>query len=127
MTKVLLIGAGGFIGALARYFVATWVQKFASAGTFPYGTLLVNLSGCLVVGILSYLVTVRGMFDDDTRAFLFVGIMGAYTTFSTFGNETLALFRDGKNLEAFANVGLHMILGLGAVALGRTMAGWVWK
>lgn len=127
MTKVLLIGVGGFIGALARYWVAGWVQRVASGGGFPYGTLVVNLSGCLIVGILSYLVTARGMFSDDTRAFLFVGIMGAYTTFSTFGNETLALLRDGKNVEAFANVGLHILLGLGAVAVGRTLAGWVWK
>lgn len=127
MNRILLIGAGGFIGALLRYYVSGWVQQAAKDAGFPWGTLIVNLSGCLAIGILSYLADMRGIFTPDSRAFVFVGMMGAYTTFSTFGNETMALFRDGESFTALMNVGAHMALGLGAVWAGRALASWAWR
>ncbi|HLF03276.1 MAG TPA: fluoride efflux transporter CrcB [Anaerolineales bacterium] len=127
MGKILLIGAGGFIGALLRYYVSGWAHQLAKDVGFPWGTLVVNLTGCLVIGVLSYLADVRGAFTPDTRAFVFIGIMGAYTTFSTFGNETMALLRDGETAPALANVGAHMALGLGAVWAGRALAGLIWR
>jgi CrcB protein len=127
MSRILLIGAGGFIGALLRYYVSGWVQQLAKDVGFPWGTLIVNLTGCLVIGILSYLADARGLFTPDSRAFAFIGIMGAYTTFSTFGNETMALMRDGESLPALMNVGGHVVLGLGAVWAGRVLASWIWR
>jgi CrcB protein len=127
MNKYLLVGAGGFIGSIARYWLSGYVQQVLANAGFPYGTLVVNLTGCFVIGLLSYLADVRGMFTPDSRVFTFVGLMGGYTTFSSFGNETMALFRNGETTPALVNVGAHVLAGLGAVWLGRVMAAWIWR
>src|SRR5262245_40811748 len=127
MTKIILIGLGGGIGAIARYVLSTYVQQSASIALFPMGTLVVNTLGCLIIGVLSYLADVRGLFTPETRALAFTGFLGGFTTFSTFGNETMALMRDGENGFAFANVALHLALGLGAVWAGRTFAALLWR
>ncbi len=127
MTKLLLVGAGGFIGAALRYSVSGWVQRAADNATFAYGTLIVNLTGCFIIGLLSYLADVHGAFTPESRAFVFVGILGGYTTFSSFGNETMALFRDGESVPALVNVGAHVIAGLGAVWVGRVLASLIWR
>lgn len=127
MTKFILIGVGGFVGALLRYYVSGWIQQMAKDVGFLWGTLIVNLSGCLAIGLFSYLADARGVFTAESRAFVFIGVMGAYTTFSTFGNETMALFRDGENGLALANAGAHVLLGLGAVWAGRALANLIWS
>jgi CrcB protein len=127
MGKILLIGVGGFVGAILRYYVSGWMQQWVRDAGFPWGTLIVNLTGCLVIGGLSYLADVRGAFTPEARAFLFIGLMGAYTTFSTFGNETMALLRDGEFTPALVNVGAHVVLGLSAVWAGRALAGLIWR
>lgn len=86
-----------------------------------------NLIGCLVIGFLSQLADSRGVFTAETRALVFVGALGGFTTFSTFGNETMNFLRDGENFPAILNVGAHIILGLGAVWLGRAIAYWIWR
>jgi len=86
--------------------------------TFPYGTLVVNLTGCLAIGVVTGLIDVRQVFELETRKFIIIGILGAFTTFSTFGYETLVMIRETEYLRAFANVGTHIILGLALVWLG---------
>ncbi len=127
MKTYLLVGVGGFIGSIARYWLSTFTQQYLNNPAFPYGTLLVNITGCFIIGLLSYLADVRGLFPPDSRAFTFVGLMGGYTTFSSFGNETMTLFRNGQTTPALVNVGVHVVVGLGAVWLGRLLAGWIWK
>jgi fluoride exporter len=127
MTKILLIGLGGGLGAIARYFLSFYIQQAANTAIFPLGTLVVNTLGCLVIGALSYLADVRGLFTPEARALAFTGFLGGFTTFSTFGHETMALVRDGENGAAFANLSLHVLLGLGAVWAGRALAAVVWR
>ena len=127
MTKILLVGAGGFIGSVLRYLVSGFAQTFSQSMAFPYGTLAVNVLGCFCIGFLSELADVRALISSDTRAFLIVGILGGFTTFSAFGNETMNLIRDGDAALALMNVGAHVLLGLGAVWLGYTMAALIWR
>lgn len=127
MTKIVLIGIGGFLGAVLRYWVSGLVQEASRSVDFPYGTLAVNLIGCLVIGFLSQLAEGRGAFTPETRAFAFIGFLGAFTTFSTFSNESLNLLRDGDGLLALLNLGTHLFFGLGAVWLGRILAYLIWR
>jgi fluoride exporter len=127
VNKFLLIGAGGFIGAVARYGVGGAIQEWSGSIDFPYGTLAVNVAGCLLIGLLSQLSELRGVLSPETRFFIFIGFLGAFTTFSTFGNETLGLLSGEKNLLAFLNMGLHMVLGLGAVWIGQALACQIWR
>lgn len=121
MFELFLIGAGGFIGAILRFGVSNIVQYWLKNYSFPYSTLLVNLLGCLLIGSLSELIESRGVISPEYRLFLFVGLLGAFTTYSTFGNESLNLLMNGKNPLFLANIGLHIILGLCAVWLGRVI------
>jgi len=118
MVKVLIVGVGGFLGAIARYGLSGWIQKRSQA-TFPYGTLTVNVIGCFVIGCLMYLVESRPALSPYTRLFIGIGILGAFTTFSSFGYETLQLMRAGSYRLALGNVGANFLLGLTAVWLGR--------
>jgi len=127
ITKLLLVGAGGFIGSVFRYAVGGAVQTLSQSVAFPYGTLAVNILGCFCMGILSELVDTRALISTDTRAFLIVGILGGFTTFSAFGNETMNLIRDGEAALALINVGTQVLLGLGAVWLGYTLAYMIWR
>jgi len=123
MTKVLLIGLGGFVGSVSRYFLSGFVHRFIFAtSSFPYGTLFVNLFGCLLIGFLNGLVEIRQLFSPEIRLFLFIGLLGGFTTFSSIGYETFALVRDGQMIAAFTNMILHLTLGLAAVWCGHTLA-----
>ena len=124
--KVFLVGAGGFAGSVLRYLFSGYVQNVSGSIGFPYGTLAVNLAGCFVIGLLSHLADVRGVFSPDARAFVFIGILGGFTTFSTFGNETMNLLRDGENASAMLNIGGHVVAGLFFVWVGRTIAYLIW-
>jgi CrcB protein len=127
MEKVLLVGTGGFAGAVLRYWVSGYVQQIARNTVFPFGTFAVNVLGCFIIGLLSQLAEDFGVFTTETRLLVFTGFLGGFTTFSTFGNETMNLFRDGQNLSAFGNLAIHFVLGLGAVWLGRTIAYLIWR
>ena len=115
------VGSGGFIGALARYGLGGFVHRHFSYTTFPIGTLTVNLVGCLFIGLLAGLVDARQFFGPEARAFLLIGILGGFTTFSTFGFETFALLRDGEYLRSAANILLNVVIGLALVWLGYTV------
>src|SRR4051812_18579710 len=89
MIKTLLVGAGGFIGSILRYLLSLSVQQWANSVGFPYATLIVNLLGCFLIGFLSEIAEAGGAFTAETRVFIFVGLLGGFTTFSSFGNETV--------------------------------------
>jgi CrcB protein len=118
MRNVIIVGLGGFTGSICRYLVSGWVQKLSGSGLFPYGTLSVNILGCLLIGLLGGWADNAELFSPSTRLFLLIGVLGGFTTFSTFGYETVALLRDRQLLAASANVGLHVFVGFAAVALG---------
>ncbi|MBH0197751.1 MAG: fluoride efflux transporter CrcB [Nitrospira sp.] len=127
MIKLLLIGAGGFIGSVLRYLVSGFVQTLSQSIAFPYGTLAVNVLGCFCIGFLSEIFTARALVGTNMQAFLVVGILGGFTTFSAFGNETMNLIREGDAVLALMNVGAQVLLGLGAVWLGYTVAYVIWR
>jgi CrcB protein len=120
--KLSLIGAGGFIGAVLRFLVSSWAQGRAGSALFPFGTLTVNMIGCLLIGFLSALVELKTMFSPETRSLLLIGLLGAFTTFSTFGNETLNLIRESRMELALLNAGGQVFLGVFLVWLGRFFA-----
>jgi CrcB protein len=127
MTNILLVGLGGFIGSILRYLLSGYVQQSTKSVDFPFGTLAVNVIGCFVIGFLAQLAEGRGMFTSGTRAFVFIGILGGFTTFSSFGNETLNLVRASQMFNALANIGANVIIGLIAVWLGRTVSYLIWR
>jgi fluoride exporter len=120
------VGVGGCVGSVLRYYLSGLVHQWTGREDFPIGTLAVNLAGCLVIGALSQLAEARGVFSPEARAFVFIGILGGFTTFSSFANETVMLWRDGESLLAFANVAAQVVLGLGAVVLGGAMSRTIW-
>jgi CrcB protein len=127
VVKLIWVGIGGFIGAVLRYLASGWAQSLSGSVSFPFGTLVVNIAGCFAIGALSYLADVRGMLGPDARLFLIVGILGGFTTFSAFGNETMNLLRDGQVLHAGINIVASLLLCLAAVWGGRALAVAIWR
>lgn len=127
LLRLSIIGAGGFTGAVLRFLVSSWVQTRSGSIVFPYGTMAVNMIGCLVIGLLTWLVETRSLFSMETRSFVLIGLLGAFTTFSTFGNETLALIRDSRIDLAALNAVSQVVLGVGMVWLGRIIASTLWS
>lgn len=123
MLKLLWVGCGGFAGAVARYLVSGWAQQAADT-RLPVGTFAVNAAGCFAVGALMTMVEERGLLSPEARWLLIVGFVGSFTTFSTFGYETLALAREGSWLAACGNAAAHVVLGLAAVFLGAAAVRW---
>ena len=117
MKHILAIALGGSIGAVLRYLASTGLHLLVGRG-FPYGTLLVNVLGSLIMGFLYVLLVERLAVGVEWRAVLLIGMLGAFTTFSTFSMETFALFEDGENIKALLNVILSVSLCLVAVWLG---------
>ncbi len=114
----LLVGLGGFFGANARFVLARWIGTLLDT-RFPMGTLVVNLIGCFALGGVAAIVLTRVVTrPDDVRLAVAVGFLGAFTTFSTFGYETLALIEDGSWLAALINILVSVALGLLAVHAG---------
>ena len=124
LINAVVVGSGGFLGALARYGLSGLVHRQVPLATFPYGTLVVNLLGCFIIGVLAGLAESRQLFGPESRTFVLIGILGAFTTFSTFGYETFAMLRDDEYLQAAANIGMHVILGLALVWLGYALTTW---
>ena len=120
MGNFLFIGLGGFLGAILRYALSDFVQNWSKFSQFPFGTLVVNLLGCLLIGALAQLGESRAIFSPETSSLIFLGFLGAFTTFSTFSSDSLNLMRNGQNLLSYLNIGASVVLGLAAVWLGRT-------
>jgi fluoride exporter len=120
--EIVSVGAGGAIGAILRYVVSGWVQQLAPLGAFPVGTLAVNFLGCTVLGTLGGLAESRYVLGSGARLFVFLGILGGFTTFSTFAYETVALAREGEILKGVLNVVLSVLLCLAGAWLGYGVA-----
>lgn len=127
MYPLVLIGVGGFIGAVLRYLMSGWVQNLTQSVTFPHGTLAVNIAGCFLMGIFSHLVETQAGMTAELRLFLMVGFLGSFTTYSTFSHETLNLLQEHGLSLALINMGTHVVIGLAAVLLGRFAIISIWR
>ncbi|MGH9380205.1 MAG: fluoride efflux transporter CrcB [Thermoanaerobaculia bacterium] len=112
------VGLGGGCGAALRFLIGGWIHRWLPGSLFPWGTFAVNVLGCLLLGLLYGLAEGRGLFGPGARLFLFIGLLGGFTTFSTFAWESGSLLRDGELVWAFGNVAGQVLLGLLAVWLG---------
>jgi CrcB protein len=117
---LLLVGLGGFIGAILRYVLGGWIQN--NFVNFPVGTLVINTTGSFFIGLIMYLSEYQGLFSDDTRIFLTIGILGGYTTLSTFGYESFRLLDDSKFELMTINVVSTVLFSIMAVYLGKIVA-----
>ena len=123
--NILLVGAGGFLGAVARYKLGGWVLHVSAQDRFPFSTFVVNVLGCLVVGLLAGMAERFDMFGPEARLFLFTGLLGGFTTFSAFGLEATHLVRRGELLVAALYAGGSVVLGIAAVFLGLKLVAMV--
>lgn len=110
MAKIILVLLGGALGSLVRYSVSEFMQKY-SDGTFPLGTLIVNLAGCLLIGLI-WGIAEQGNISVNLRTFIFIGLLGGFTTFSAFSVETMNLFRDNEIRLGIINILANNILGI---------------
>ena len=118
MTNILLVGFGGFIGSVLRYLTGGLVYKFIDAPLITYGTLAVNFIGCLLIGFLGGLNENHDLMSPDVSLFVFVGVLGGYTTFSTFGYESFLLLQDDQFMRAGINISANILLSLAGVFFG---------
>ncbi len=118
MQTILLAGFGGFIGTIMRYLLNDVIYRSLDYPFYPYGTLTINVLGCFFIGLLASLAESRIALTPEVRVFLQIGILGGFTTFSTFGLETFSLIRDGQFLLGVGNILLQVFVGLFAVWLG---------
>lgn len=127
MERVALVALGGSLGAVARYLLSGYAQRLSQNATFPIGTLVVNVLGCLVAGFLSQLAEEHGLLSAEMRVFLFIGVLGGFTTFSAFANESVNLMRQAEAMMTVVNVVANVLLCLGAVWAGRAIAFALWR
>lgn len=121
MLKWLLIGVGGALGSVLRYAMQGWVQRFAG-GAFPFGTMAVNVVGCFLLGLLAGFLAGPQLVREEYRVGLMVGVLGGFTTFSTFGLESFNLIAGGELRLALLNIALSCGVGLAAVWIGYRLA-----
>lgn len=120
LAQALMVGVGGFAGTLARYSVAVILHR-VGATAFPYATLIVNLTGCALIGFVYVIADERQWISPAARLFLTVGVLGGFTTFSAFGQETWTLVRVGKPGLAMFYTGLSVVVGVLAVWAGSAV------
>lgn len=121
MQKLIYVGIGGLIGASLRYIIS--INSAKLFGTqMPYGTLIVNVLGGFLIGLIMELSLTTDLVSPNLRLFLTTGIMGGLTTFSTFSYETINLFSDGSYILGILNTSLNLFLSLGGVVLGKFVA-----
>ncbi len=121
ISKLLWIGFAGALGTLARYGLAGFVQRLTPVG-FPWGTFVVNVTGCFLFGFIWMLTAERFIIDPQIRVVVLTGFMGAFTTFSTYIFETGQLTRDTEWFSAFGNVAGQTVIGFAALFIGFTIA-----
>lgn len=120
--QVIIVGLGGFIGSALRFMISGWTQRLAPFSDFPYGTLAVNVIGCLMIGLLGGLAEYRQVLDAGQRLFVVLGVLGGFTTFSAFSFETLMLAQDGQLLKMAANIVAQVLFGFTAAMVGYLAA-----
>ena len=119
--RILLVGAGGFLGTLLRYWLSDLIAK-RYGETFPLGTLIVNALGCFLAGFIFYFLYERLLTSPTSRTVVFIGLLGGFTTFSSYALQTLTLLRDGEVFLAILNIAASNILGLFLVWAGYSLA-----
>lgn len=122
MQIILIAGLGGFFGTIMRYLLNNLIYKLFDAPLYPYGTLTINILGCFFIGLIASLAETRLSLTPELRIFIQIGILGGFTTFSTFGYETFYLLREGQFILGMINILLQVIVGLFAVWLGYHLA-----
>lgn len=118
MMKFLWIGFGGFLGSISRFTMAHYIHRIAGNAPFPLGTFGVNILGCFLIGFLSEFFEGRFLVQPELRLFLIIGVLGGFTTFSSFSYETISLLREGNMVYAGLNIVGSVILCLLATWLG---------
>jgi len=114
MVKLLIVGTGGFVGAIARYLLSSMVQRYFT-NYQHLGTIAVNILGCFLLGMFMYLVQNKAMFGGNVKLLISIGLIGALTTYSTFAFETYELITDQRIYAAAFNILIHLLIGLTAV------------
>ncbi len=117
MEKYLFIGLGGFLGSIARFGIASFIQN-KTESLFPYGTMVVNIAGCFIIGLLMTLFQERIIVSQNIRLFLIIGILGGFTTFSSFSYDTFAMMKSGNLFGAGLNAGMSLFGCLIATVVG---------
>ncbi|MEI7828138.1 MAG: fluoride efflux transporter CrcB [Prolixibacteraceae bacterium] len=120
LKTLLIIGSGSFLGGIARYLTSRMVQN-SLVSAFPFGTMVVNLLGCLMIGLIFGVSERTNLINNEWRIFLTVGFCGGFTTFSAFANENVTLLRDGNFLYFALYSGLSVFFGLTAVFFGNAL------
>ncbi len=118
MGNFLLVGAGGFIGSIGRYMLSEAIMKVTNNHPFPFWTLSANVIGCLLIGVMAGFVELKGSSSEPLRLFVVMGILGGFTTFSTFSHETIVLFKGAQFIHAYLNIILSVTLCLCAAWFG---------
>lgn len=116
--SLIIVGIGGFIGSIARYWLSTFVSNYLSSTSFPYGTFVVNITGCFFIGVIYALFERGNILTPEWRIFLATGFCGGFTTFSTFSYESIRLMQGGEFFNLSLNVAASVILGFAATYLG---------
>lgn len=123
LERLALIGLAGAVGAVARYLLSRFIM-IQTGGSFPWGTLVVNISGCLLFGYILGLSEYKGMLSDKTRVMLLIGFIGSFTTFSSFAYESVVLFREHHWWVAAVNVVTQNVLGILSLIAGMAASRW---
>ncbi|MCP4298106.1 MAG: fluoride efflux transporter CrcB [Proteobacteria bacterium] len=122
LQQLLYIGCGGFLGAVSRFFTTNFVNHTFSQSLIPLGTFVVNMIGCFFIGYLNGMFTARNILSPEIRLMIFVGFLGSFTTFSTFGFDTFLLTSERNILYGTLNVAAHLLVGLPLVWLGIALS-----
>jgi CrcB protein len=118
LSQLGLVGLGGFVGSALRFAIAGLVHRALPQAMLPVGTAVVNISGCLLIGLLTGLADLRQMLGPEARLVILIGVLGGFTTFSTLAYESFALAQDSEYARALANMAIHVVVGFAAVWLG---------
>ncbi len=121
MKNILLVGLGGFLGTIARYKLSGLLLHHTLGWKFPLGTFFINVSGCLIAGVLAGLAEKHGLFNTEARLLLFTGLLGGYTTFSAFGLETVYLIQRQQPVIAMAYAASSLLAGVFSIWLGMKL------